>query len=103
SDPANIGLHGNNKSDAELQTAISKKIGRFVVDSLSELYRVEHLAEQLQVRANVMLRLTPGVDASTHPHIATAHEDQKFGLSMTSAPDGATSVASHAVLRASAA
>ncbi|HIY86637.1 MAG TPA: diaminopimelate decarboxylase [Candidatus Yaniella excrementavium] len=103
SDPAKIGLHGNNKSDAELQTAISKKIGRIVVDSLSELYRVEHLAEQLQVRANVMLRLTPGVDASTHQHIATAHEDQKFGLSMTPAPDEDTSVAYQAVHWAAAA
>ncbi|NLZ98857.1 MAG: diaminopimelate decarboxylase [Micrococcus sp.] len=96
-DRAKIGLHGNNKSDDELQTAISKNIGRIVVDSLSELHRVEQLAEQLQLRANVMLRLTPGVDASTHEHIATAHEDQKFGLSMTPAPGEETSVAYQAV------
>lgn len=102
-DPAKIGLHGNNKSDAELQTAITKGIGRIIVDSLSELRRVELLAEQLQARANVMLRLTPGVDASTHEHIATAHEDQKFGLSMSPAPGQETSVAYQAVHFAAAA
>lgn len=96
-DPAKIGLHGNNKSDEELQTAICKQIGRIVVDSLPELHRVDALAQQLKLTANVMLRLTPGVDASTHEHIATAHEDQKFGLTMTPAPDADTSVAYQAV------
>lgn len=101
-DPAKIGLHGNNKSDEELQTAITKQIGRIVVDSLSELHRVDELAQQLHLRANVMLRLTPGVDASTHEHIATAHEDQKFGLTMTPAPGEDTSVAYQAVHGAAA-
>ena len=92
-EPAHIGLHGNNKSDDELHTAITNRIGRIVVDSLAELHRVAQLAAQLDTPANVMLRLTPGVDASTHHHIATAHEDQKFGLSITPAPDAQTSVA----------
>ncbi|GAA4112809.1 diaminopimelate decarboxylase [Enteractinococcus coprophilus] len=96
-DPAHIGLHGNNKSDDELRTAIEQQIGRIVVDSLAELHRVEAMAGHLNKRANVMLRLTPGVDASTHEHIATAHEDQKFGLTMTPAPGADTSVAYQAV------
>ena len=96
-DPAHIGLHGNNKSDDELRTAIDHRIGRIVVDSLAELHRVETMAGQLGQQANVMLRLTPGVDASTHEHIATAHEDQKFGLTMTPAPGDDTSVAYQAV------
>lgn len=96
-DPAKIGLHGNNKSDEELQTAITKQIGRIVVDSLPELHRIDRMAHELQIPANVMLRLTPGVDASTHEHIATAHEDQKFGLTMSPAPGAQTSVAYQAV------
>src|SRR5699024_1921332 len=67
-----------------------------VVDSLSEVHRVAALAEELALTANVMLRLTPGVDASTHEHIATAHEDQKFGLTMTPAPGTDTSAAHQA-------
>lgn len=96
-DPARIGLHGNNKSDAELHAAIEQRIGRIVVDSLPELHRVEALAQRLGERARVMLRLTPGVNASTHEHIATAHEDQKFGLSMTPAPGTDSSMAYQAV------
>lgn len=102
-DPAHIGLHGNNKSDEELHTAITNGLGRIVVDSLPELHRVADMAGQLGRTAQVMLRLTPGVDASTHHHIATAHEDQKFGLSMTPAPDADTSVAYQAAHIAAAA
>jgi diaminopimelate decarboxylase len=101
-EPAKIGLHGNNKSDDELHLAISNRIGRIVVDSLAELDRVHQMAQELGITANVMLRLTPGVDASTHHHIATAHEDQKFGLSLTPAPNAETSVAYQAVHKAAA-
>lgn len=78
----NLSLHGNNKSVTEITTAIENGVGRIVVDSLDELERVGAIATKLGIAANVMLRLTPGVHASTHEAIATAHEDQKFGLSM---------------------
>ncbi|MET1035125.1 MAG: diaminopimelate decarboxylase [Arthrobacter sp.] len=87
-----LGLHGNNKSVAEIETALRMGLGRIVVDSLDELERVGGIARRLNLAANVMLRLTPGVHAHTHEFIATAHEDQKFGLSMAdgdAAPDGA--------------
>ncbi len=80
-----LGLHGNNKSDAELNRALDMKLGRIVVDSLDELQRLAAIAAARSERANVMLRLTPGVHAHTHEFIATAHEDQKFGLSMAAA------------------
>ncbi|MHA7181044.1 diaminopimelate decarboxylase [Arthrobacter sp. MDB2-24] len=78
-----LGLHGNNKSAAEITRAIDADLGRIVVDSLQEVGLVGDLALQRGRRANVMLRLTPGVHAHTHEFIATAHEDQKFGLSLT--------------------
>ncbi|MDI3193016.1 diaminopimelate decarboxylase [Pseudarthrobacter sp. AL07] len=78
----NLGLHGNNKSDAEINRALDMKLGRIVVDSLDELDRVAKIASGRGDIAKVMLRLTPGVHAHTHEFIATAHEDQKFGLSM---------------------
>ncbi|CCQ45625.1 diaminopimelate decarboxylase [Pseudarthrobacter siccitolerans] len=77
-----VALHGNNKSDGEINRALDMKLGRIVVDSLSELVRVGAIAESRGEQAKVMLRLTPGVHAHTHEFIATAHEDQKFGLSM---------------------
>ena len=79
---ADVALHGNNKSDGEIHRALDMKLGRIVVDSLSELVRVGAIAELRGEKAKVMLRLTPGVHAHTHEFIATAHEDQKFGLSM---------------------
>ncbi|MCU6480686.1 diaminopimelate decarboxylase family protein [Arthrobacter sp. A2-55] len=81
-----LSLHGNNKSDAEINRALDLGLGRIVVDSLHELRRVAGLAAARGATANVMLRLTPGVHAHTHESIATAHEDQKFGLSFIPAP-----------------
>src|SRR5690606_29885172 len=82
-----IGLHGNNKSGAEVRTALEHGVGRIVVDSLVEIDQVAALAEQAGVRAPVMVRVTTGVHAGGHEFIATAHEDQKFGLSLA-APAG---------------
>lgn len=98
-----LGLHGNNKSDAELQRALNMHVGRIVVDSLDELARLTALAETAQTTAKIMLRLTPGVHASTHEFIATAHEDQKFGLSLANDGDDAGSPAAQAVAAALAA
>ncbi len=80
--PERIGLHGNNKSDAEIRRALRAGVGRIVLDSLEEVDRVADAAGRLGVRAPVMLRVTVGVEAHTHEYIATAHEDQKFGLSL---------------------
>lgn len=75
-------FHGNNKSDAELHMGISNGVGRIVADSLEELERVDTIASSLGVRARVMLRVTPGVEAHTHEYIQTGQEDSKFGMSI---------------------
>ncbi|MBK4119640.1 diaminopimelate decarboxylase [Kocuria rhizophila] len=92
-----IALHGNNKSAEELSAALDAGVGRIVVDSLPEVELLATLARQRGTRAPVMLRVTPGVHASTHEFIATAHEDQKFGLSLHAAADGEDSPALQAV------
>lgn len=81
-DPARIVLHGNNKSDAEVRRALDVGVGLIVVDSLPEIEQVRRLAAETGTVAPVMLRVTVGVEAHTHEFIATAHEDQKFGLSI---------------------
>ncbi|MFK0001290.1 diaminopimelate decarboxylase [Paenarthrobacter sp. NPDC090522] len=98
----NLSLHGNNKSDAEINRALDMKLGRIVVDSLDELERVAKIASSRGETAKVMLRLTPGVHAHTHEFIATAHEDQKFGLSMAgdSTEEAGLSAAEEAVAAA---
>lgn len=77
-----IALHGNNKSEAELRRALENNVGRIVADSADEVRLIARVAADMGVTAPVMLRLTPGVHASTHDFIATAHEDQKFGQSL---------------------
>ena len=98
-----VALHGNNKSDGEIHRALDMKLGRIVVDSLAELERVARIADARGETAKVMLRLTPGVHAHTHEFIATAHEDQKFGLSMAgdSTDQAGLSAAEEAVAAAS--
>ncbi|GAA1900269.1 diaminopimelate decarboxylase [Streptomyces sodiiphilus] len=80
--PARIALHGNNKSDAEIGRAVESGVGRIVLDSFQEIDRVAGAAERAGRRQPVQIRVTVGVEAHTHEFIATAHEDQKFGLAL---------------------
>ena len=77
-----IGMHGNNKSETELRLGLEAGVGRIIVDSADEIGRLERLCAELDVTAQVMVRVTTGVEAHTHEYIATAHEDQKFGFSI---------------------
>ncbi|GAA4807093.1 diaminopimelate decarboxylase [Nocardioides caeni] len=79
-----IGYHGNNKTPMELRRAIALGVGRIVVDSFHEIERVAAIAAETGMPARVMVRVTAGVEAHTHEFIATAHEDQKFGFSISS-------------------
>ena len=81
-DPDRIGLHGNNKSDAEIRLALEAGIHRIFIDSMDEVHQIERIAADLGVVAPVMVRLKSGIHAGGNEYIATAHEDQKFGLSL---------------------
>ncbi len=82
--PERITMHGNNKLVAELSQAISAGIGHIVVDSFEEIARLAYLAERNASRPKVLVRVTTGVEAHTHEFVATAHDDQKFGFSLSS-------------------
>ena len=82
--PSKIEVHGNNKSVAEIDRAVSIGVKTIVMDSLFEIERVADAAKKHGVRQGVMLRLTPGIEAHTHEKISTAHEDVKFGFSIAS-------------------
>lgn len=77
-----IAFHGNNKTVAEIERAVTVGVGRIVLDSFQEIARVAHVAQRLGKRQRVQIRVTVGVEAHTHEFIATAHEDQKFGLAL---------------------
>lgn len=80
-----IGLHGNNKSREELALALREGVGSIVIDSWDELERLTELARDMSVRQRVRIRVNSGIHASTHSFLATAHEDQKFGITLTDA------------------
>ncbi|AMU20530.1 diaminopimelate decarboxylase [Mycobacteroides abscessus] len=80
--PERIALHGNNKSEAELAQAVQAGVGHVVVDSMIEIDRLDAIAGKAGVVQDVLVRVTVGVEAHTHEFISTAHEDQKFGLSL---------------------
>jgi diaminopimelate decarboxylase len=106
-DPAMITLHGSNKLPAELEQAVVAGVGHIVVDSFEEIARLAYLLEptggqRADGRAEghrrlaekdgsgpggkpkILLRVTTGVEAHTHEFVATAHDDQKFGFSLSS-------------------
>lgn len=80
--PKKMYFHGNNKSDDELSYALSQGVGTIVLDNRMEAVRLNKLAQSLQVKQRVLLRLNPGVEAHTHDYIQTATLDSKFGESI---------------------
>ena len=81
-DPANICMHGNNKTTEELQMALDYKVGRIVVDNIYELKQLNQMAGAQHVTANILFRIKPGVDAHTHNFIRTGQIDSKFGFAL---------------------
>ncbi|GJF12456.1 diaminopimelate decarboxylase [Mycolicibacterium cyprinidarum] len=79
-----IALHGNNKSIVELTAAVDNGVGHVVLDSMTEIERLDRIAGEAGTVQDVLVRVTVGVEAHTHEFISTAHEDQKFGLSLAS-------------------
>jgi len=73
-------FHGNNKLREEIELAIGWGVGRIVVDNLYELSLVNEVAKKSGVTQDILLRLTPGIDAHTHQYITTGIIDSKFGL-----------------------
>jgi diaminopimelate decarboxylase len=93
--PARIGLHGNNKSVAEIERAVALGLGSIVLDAPIEVERVAAAATAAGVVQKVRLRVNSGVHAHTHDFLATAHEDQKFGITIADAPAVVAQIRAH--------
>ena len=75
-------FHGNNKTPEELTYAVRNRVGRIVVDNITELMLLEQIAEQENKKAAVLFRIKPGIDAHTHNFIRTGQIDSKFGFAL---------------------
>jgi diaminopimelate decarboxylase len=79
-----IVMHGNNKLPSEIEYALDTGVSRIVADSLDEIDLIADIAAHREITANLLLRVTPGVEAHTHDYIRTGAIDSKFGLPLAS-------------------
>ncbi len=96
---AKIGMHGNNKSLSEISRAVSHGVNSIVIDSELEIERIASIAESNSVVQGVRLRVNSGVHASTHEFLATAREDQKFGVPIEQVESLVETIRSHSSLK----
>jgi diaminopimelate decarboxylase len=78
-----IVLHGNAKTEAELEMAIRSGVGRVVIDNHDDIDRLERMVPGSQ---RVLLRVQPGIRPDTHEAIATGQRGSKFGVPLDEAP-----------------
>ncbi len=77
-----IMFHGNNKTDDDIEFAILHKVGCFVCDNIEELEIIDATARKHNIKQQIMLRITPGIDPHTHSKINTGKVDSKFGAAI---------------------
>jgi len=77
-------FHGNNKSAEEIRLALEGQVGCLVVDNFHELTMLGDIAKEMDVQADILLRLSPGIDPHTHQYITTGIIDTKFGFQLAS-------------------
>lgn len=77
-----IHFHGNNKSEEELEMAIDYNIGCIIIDNFYEIKLLENLLRKKNKQMDVLIRVTPGIEAETHEYIMTGNEDSKFGFNL---------------------
>lgn len=77
-----IYFHGNNKTVEEIAFALSKGVGRIVVDNEQELSLINQLSGESGITTKVLFRIKPGIDAHTHSFIQTGQIDSKFGVAL---------------------
>ncbi len=77
--PERIYMHGNNKTDAEIELAGRSGVGHLIIDSFDEIERCERVLDKDQ---DVLVRVTPGVMPSTHTYIQTGQVNSKFGFGL---------------------
>jgi diaminopimelate decarboxylase len=78
-DPARIHLHGNNKTEAELDYAFKAGVAHLILDSFDEIELADRMLERPQ---RVLIRVTPGIKPSTHDYVQTGQLDSKFGFGL---------------------
>jgi len=83
-DPSDVLLTGINRRPADLERALELGVERLLVDNDAELTRVIDAAAETGRDVRVLVRANPALDVPTHPDVATATRETKFGLDLES-------------------
>lgn len=86
-DMTHVLFNGNNKTFEELAMALELGVGRISVDNFYELELLNRAAADKDKTADILLRITPGIECHTHEYIQTGHLDSKFGFDLTQVDD----------------
>lgn len=71
---------GVGKTDEELELAIGIGVYGINCESIEELTIINAIAQRLNKKIDVFLRINPNIDAKTHPNITTGTIKNKFGI-----------------------
>ena len=82
-DMSTVTFNGNNKSIEEIELALDLNVGRFSVDNFYEAELLNKIAENKNKKADILLRITPGIECHTHEYIKTGQTDSKFGFDLS--------------------
>ena len=82
-DMSKVMFNGNNKTVDEIKLALDCNVGRFSVDNFYEANILNKIASEYGIMANILLRITPGIECHTHNYIQTGQIDSKFGFDLT--------------------
>ena len=86
-DMAKVLFNGNNKSEKEIELALECNVGRFSVDNFYEAELLNKISEEKGKKADILLRITPGIECHTHDYIQTGQIDSKFGFDLSQVDD----------------
>lgn len=82
-DMSTVTFNGSNKSRKEIELALDLNVGRFSVDNFYEAELLNKIADEKHKTADILLRITPGIECHTHEYIKTGQIDSKFGFDLS--------------------
>ena len=82
-DMSKVTFNGNNKGADEIKLALELNVGRFSIDNFNEANLLDKIAKEKNIKVDVLLRVTPGIECHTHDYIKTGQTDSKFGFDLT--------------------
>ena len=83
-EPSDLLVTGMNRRPESIGRALREGVEYFLVDNETELKRLVDVAREVGERPRVLIRGNPAMDVPTHPEVATATRETKFGLDIDS-------------------